>query len=337
MPATGALIFDMDGVLIDSEPAWQAAEIRVLGQLGVPLTHALAQQTTGWRIDRVVEYWRSRYPFDAPTPDVFFSWPKARQADLVFSELFVRRTPLSEACRGVVTALAQLGLTDELREARRTSDLSELRRWFSALDRHEYLERVFVDARLKYAVMTNIPFAPEEARHWLGGDGAAPPPLTPRLKTALRVDPLLAGDWIGICAALSRASPPREHSVAGLVAYLDGWVAAIRPLYLMASTPAGFSYAPSRPGEPPPAAGQPTSKQLIEEVLLPLATRHNLPIALKVGAVRGANPALRSGGDGVEVADLSFLRLLCVRNPGVKFLATVRTLHHTLKASNANE
>ena len=180
-------------------------------------------------------------PGDAPTPDVFFSWPKARQADLVFSELFVRRTPLSEACRGVVTALAQLGLTDELREARRTSDLSELRRWFSALDRHEYLERVFVDARLKYAVMTNIPFAPEEARHWLGGDGAAPPPLTARLKTALRVDPLLAGDWAGICAALSRASPPREHSVAGLVAYLDGWVAAIRPLYLMASTPAGFS------------------------------------------------------------------------------------------------
>ena len=131
--------------------------------------------------------------------------------------LFFVRTPLSEACRGVVTALAQLGLTDELREARRTSDLSELRRWFSALDRHEYLERVFVDARLKYAVMTNIPFAPEEARHWLGGDGAAPPPLTPRLKTALRVDPLLAGDWIGICAALSRAirvDPRRRGAVA---------------------------------------------------------------------------------------------------------------------------
>lgn len=37
--------------------------------------------------------------------------------------------------------------------------------------------------------MTNIPFAPEEAEHWT----ASPqPPLTPRLKTALRVDPMCA-------------------------------------------------------------------------------------------------------------------------------------------------
>ena len=32
-----------------------------------------------------------------PSPDVFFSWPKSRQAELVFEELFVKRTPLSEA------------------------------------------------------------------------------------------------------------------------------------------------------------------------------------------------------------------------------------------------
>jgi len=44
-------------------------------------------------------------PGDAPTPDEFFAWPKAQQAELVFEELFVKRTPLSEACRGVVTVL----------------------------------------------------------------------------------------------------------------------------------------------------------------------------------------------------------------------------------------
>ena len=59
------------------------------------------------------------------------------------------------------------------------------------------------------------------------------------------------------------------------------------------------------------------------ELLLDLAAEHSLPLALKVGAVRGANPALRSGGDGVEVADLSFVRTLCVRYPHVKFLLTV--------------
>ena len=54
-----------------------------------------------------------------------------------------------------------------------------------------------------------------------------------------------------------------------------------------------------------------------------MATEEGLPIALKVGAVRGANPALRGGGDAVEVADLTFVRQLCVRYPHVKFLLTV--------------
>ncbi len=42
-----------------------------------------------------------------------------------------------------------------------------------------------------------------------------------------------------------------------------------------------------------------------------------------MGAVRGANPAVRLAGDAVEVADLSFLRALCARHRDVKFLVTV--------------
>ena len=54
-----------------------------------------------------------------------------------------------------------------------------------------------------------------------------------------------------------------------------------------------------------------------------VAMQHKLPIALKLGAVRGANPSLRSGGDAVEVADLGFIRQLCLSYPSVKFLVTV--------------
>ena len=36
----------------------------------------------------------------SPSPGVFHSMPLEYQADLVFEELFVKRTPLSEACRG---------------------------------------------------------------------------------------------------------------------------------------------------------------------------------------------------------------------------------------------
>jgi HAD superfamily hydrolase (TIGR01509 family) len=62
-----AIIFDMDGVLIDSEPAWKLAEQDIFGALGVPLTEPMTNQTTGLRIDEVVEYWRARYPFNGDT------------------------------------------------------------------------------------------------------------------------------------------------------------------------------------------------------------------------------------------------------------------------------
>ena len=59
-----AVIFDMDGVLIDSEPSWQVAELNVLSQLGLPITLEDTLQTTGLRIDQVVSYWYQRHPWD---------------------------------------------------------------------------------------------------------------------------------------------------------------------------------------------------------------------------------------------------------------------------------
>lgn len=57
-----AVIFDMDGVLIDSEPLWREAEIEVFGEAGLALTEADCRQTTGMRMDEVVEYWAQRQP-----------------------------------------------------------------------------------------------------------------------------------------------------------------------------------------------------------------------------------------------------------------------------------
>jgi len=62
-----AVIFDMDGVLIDSEPFWQESEVEVFGRAGLALTREMCLQTMGLRVDEVVEYWRRRRPFgDAP-------------------------------------------------------------------------------------------------------------------------------------------------------------------------------------------------------------------------------------------------------------------------------
>lgn len=51
-----AAIFDMDGLLIDSEPLWDRAELDVMASLGVDITrrHELPD-TLGLRIDMVVD------------------------------------------------------------------------------------------------------------------------------------------------------------------------------------------------------------------------------------------------------------------------------------------
>ena len=53
-----AAIFDMDGLLIDSEPLWHKAEILVFATVGLHLSDAQCRETTGVRIDEVV---RIRY------------------------------------------------------------------------------------------------------------------------------------------------------------------------------------------------------------------------------------------------------------------------------------
>ena len=63
-----AAIFDMDGLLVDSEPAWQAAEIEVFAELGVALTRSDCWETKGLRVDETVAYWLARRPGLAVPP-----------------------------------------------------------------------------------------------------------------------------------------------------------------------------------------------------------------------------------------------------------------------------
>jgi len=59
-----AVIFDMDGVILDSEPFWKEAEIRLFNSLGVPLTEEMCETTTGMRLVDVIKLWHEKYPWD---------------------------------------------------------------------------------------------------------------------------------------------------------------------------------------------------------------------------------------------------------------------------------
>jgi HAD superfamily hydrolase (TIGR01509 family) len=60
----GTFLFDMDGLLVDSEPFWKRAEKEVFGALGLELSDDLLRQVMGFRLSEVVEHWYQYQPWN---------------------------------------------------------------------------------------------------------------------------------------------------------------------------------------------------------------------------------------------------------------------------------
>ncbi|MEC4115458.1 hexitol phosphatase HxpB [Myroides phaeus] len=58
------VLFDMDGVLIDSEHFWQQAEKEVFTSVGAIWDEKIAQQTTGQTTRAVTELWYKMFPWE---------------------------------------------------------------------------------------------------------------------------------------------------------------------------------------------------------------------------------------------------------------------------------
>lgn len=88
MTSLDAIVFDLDGLLIDSEPLWRKAETEVFSALGVDLCEDDCAQTLGLRVDMVVRHWFEHQP-----------WP---EADLeAIAETIILRVGELVAERGV--------------------------------------------------------------------------------------------------------------------------------------------------------------------------------------------------------------------------------------------
>lgn len=64
-----AVIYDMDGVLLDSEPYWHEAQIEVFATVGINLTVEDCLKTTGTAIDEVVARYYQRTPWSGKTQE----------------------------------------------------------------------------------------------------------------------------------------------------------------------------------------------------------------------------------------------------------------------------
>jgi sugar-phosphatase len=60
-----AIIFDMDGLIIDSEPLWKEAEKAAFKEVGINLTTEMCSQTTGLDTNDVIKHWFNYQPWDS--------------------------------------------------------------------------------------------------------------------------------------------------------------------------------------------------------------------------------------------------------------------------------
>ncbi|MCB0697037.1 MAG: hexitol phosphatase HxpB [Chitinophagaceae bacterium] len=57
------VLFDMDGLLLDTEPLWGESMLRVALKHKIPVTADKFKETTGLRIYEVTDYWAIKYPW----------------------------------------------------------------------------------------------------------------------------------------------------------------------------------------------------------------------------------------------------------------------------------
>ena len=275
-----------------------------------------------WGIDELVTYHYlvaevfrvvpARAPHGATLPyERFWQMPKSLQADHIWKNLFVERTPLGEACRGVLTTLKALGLDPNERT------LEPYRRWFAAQDPDKYIDRVMELANVDSITMTNAIFDPVEHARW-----AADPDVgrDPRFEAVLRIDPLLR-TWPAAAERLTawgyEATPDLadgQKTVDAVRRFLVDWIERMRPLYVAMSLPPAFAY-------PDPA--NPLGDRFIRDCLMPVCRDHGLPWALMIGCRLGVNPALADAGDMVAKADIGAVVNLCADFPENRFLVTM--------------
>jgi|TARA_R110002096_G_scaffold14261_1_gene49742 sugar-phosphatase len=86
MTISKAFIFDMDGVLVDSEGYWKQAEYEVFTSLGVEVTDEQADLTKSMTTLEVTQFWYERFPWGNVALEVVEQLVVSRVIALIESE-----------------------------------------------------------------------------------------------------------------------------------------------------------------------------------------------------------------------------------------------------------
>ena len=102
-PPAEAVVLDMDGVLIDTEPVWRSAQSAVFAGFGVALSERDLLDSTGQPIEELIPVWRRRA--SAPEPSGT-ELTDAETADLIIDRVIAHVTAEGRPMPGVTAAIA---------------------------------------------------------------------------------------------------------------------------------------------------------------------------------------------------------------------------------------
>lgn len=139
-----AAIFDMDGLLIDSEPLWDRAELDVIAGLGVDISRRNElPDTLGLRIDMVVELWFAQQPWNGPSREEVTARIISRAISLVEEQ-----RPLLAGAREAIALCKSQGLKVGLASA---SPLHMLEKVLAMFDLREQFDALASAEKLQYS------------------------------------------------------------------------------------------------------------------------------------------------------------------------------------------
>ncbi len=271
-----------------------------------------------WGVDELLTYhyliaelFRTVRPSEL-TPDAFYGMDKRAQAELIWKNLFIDRSPISEAARGVLTTLQKLGLDTGDR------DLEGYRKWFGEQTADGYIDKVMEIANVSSITMTNAVFDDNERERWLA-DGSIGDDS--RFTAVLRLDPL-------ICNYREAAGKLREwgyeagdvfegEGIEEVKRFLRDWIGRIKAIYAAVSLPPDFRYEEGGEG----TWGE--GSRVLREAILPVCREFDIPFAMMIGSQRGVNPPLRDAGDMGFKADVESVARICREFSENRFFVTL--------------
>jgi hypothetical protein len=272
-----------------------------------------------WGVDELVTYHYlvaevyRYFPATKLPYEQFWKMTKRQQADHIWKYCFVENTPLSEACRGVLTTLTALGLDPN------EKSLNTYRSYFDKQDPSKYIDRVMELSNISSITMTNPVFDDNERQRWLADSSVG---VDRRFKAVLRIDPLLRA-WPTAAKKLSEwgyrvNEEISQSTIEEVRRFLRDWIDKQKAIYLAVSLPPEFK-CPAEAADPLARAGQ----AILEKVILPVCAERGLPFAMMIGSKMRVNPALGDAGDMVGKSDVQSVVYLCREFPNNKFFVTM--------------